>query len=1029
MHQLIMYFGVKKYSNPLKNFYLFLLGVCISNNVLGQCTPGANLNGNCAVWLTNVNIQGTTLNNNSLCSSPYIIYPGSGNTTAILNSGSSYTINLTNDGSQAALASIWLDFNGDGVFSCSHTDELIAKDLFLAEAPFGSSTGTTISYTFLVPSLATGNNIRLRVRIDHFFSTYNTGGVSDPCVPLKSGETEDYLVNIIPNGPPACSPLQIIPNPSFEGLPNSSSENLQLTGNWWNGCSNSTSDYNNGSWWNSPPTPQPNGNGTIGTYITQEYKEFFGTCLTNPFLAGVAYTFDISVAENNPNNPSAPAINCPIDLTLYGNTVCGGYPFNGGGPEGSTCPPSSNWQVLGTANYIPSNSWNTITFSFTPSVNINAILLGAPCTVPTCYPLQASGSNSFPYFYWDNIISQVNMSISPAGNLCSNNLTLTGTGINTSNVTYQWYFNGSPIAGQTSITLNVSANSLPEGNYTLLAEFGCTCAQASYMVTNSPQPIDISYSSNSYCQSTSTETPTITGTTGGTFSASPSGLIIDPVTGEIDLSSPINNYTISYITSGVCGDTASFDLSITNANSADFSYAGPYCQGGTDPSPILNSGSSAGTFTSTPAGLVFVSAVTGEVDLSASTPGTYTVTNTVTASGGCPEVSSTATITISYGNEADFSYSGPYCINDIDPTATLDPGSSAGNFTATPAGLVFVNSATGEVDLSATTPGTYTVTNTVAASGACPQVSATNTITIVPLQNASFSYPNNSYCQSVNTAVPTINGMAGGDFTVAPTGLIIDVATGEIDLSSPAGIYTITYTTPGPCENSSSQVVQITSSLFITVSSMEICEGEVATLNAVPSVSGGTYSWNPGGQGNSSVDVNPNQTTSYTVTYTLNGCSASSTGTVTVNPTPNPIISAPYTTISEGESIQLTVGSADSYLWNTGQTGQTISISPVENTTYCVEVTDNGCSNEACILIQIGCESLVYAPNCITANGDLINDEFLVQGDCLSEFNLLIFNRWGELIFESFDISESWNGTYKGKPVSDGVYTDRKSVV
>ena len=72
---------------------------------------------------------------------------------------------------------------------------------------------------------------------------------------------------------------------------------------------------------------------------------------------------------------------------------------------------------------------------------------------------------------------------------------------------------------------------------------------------------------------------------------------------------------------------------------ATFSYAGPYCSSATDPSPTFSGSGEAGTFSST-TGLVFVSTATGEVDLSASTAGTYTVTNTIAA------VTATAAITI-----------------------------------------------------------------------------------------------------------------------------------------------------------------------------------------------------------------------------------------------------------------------------------------------------------------------------------------------------------------------------------------------
>ena len=81
----------------------------------------------------------------------------------------------------------------------------------------------------------------------------------------------------------------------------------------------------------------------------------------------------------------------------------------------------------------------------------------------------------------------------------------------------------------------------------------------------------------------------------------------------------------------MCSSTATSSITITALPVATFSYTGtPYCQNAANPSPTFSGGGVAGTFSST-AGLVFVSTATGQINLSASTPGTYTVTNTIAA--------------------------------------------------------------------------------------------------------------------------------------------------------------------------------------------------------------------------------------------------------------------------------------------------------------------------------------------------------------------------------------------------------------
>jgi gliding motility-associated-like protein len=64
----------------------------------------------------------------------------------------------------------------------------------------------------------------------------------------------------------------------------------------------------------------------------------------------------------------------------------------------------------------------------------------------------------------------------------------------------------------------------------------------------------------------------------------------------------------------------------------------------------------------------------------------------------------------------------------------------------------------------------------------------------------------------------------------------------------------------------------------------------------------------------------------------------------------------------------------------------------------------------------------VYFPNAFTPDNDGANDQFGAVGINVEEYQLKIFNRWGELLFESQDISSKWDGTFKGTPVPDGVY-------
>ena len=395
----------------------------------------------------------------------------------------------------------------------------------------------------------------------------------------------------------------------------------------------------------------------------------------------------------------------------------------------------------------------------------------------------------------------------------SANITLAAiTAGSTGGLTYSYYTN----AGATIVYATSAAATA--GTYYIVGNTiaGCSDTAAVNVIINSPDDASFSYSSASYCQNAVNPIPTVTGLAGGTFSSTAGLIFVSAVTGEINLAaSTPGTYSVTYTTSGPCPNSAIFSVTITTAPGALFSYAGPYCQGGSpNPSPNFPIGSIAGTFSST-AGLVFVSTATGQVDLTASAAGTYTVTNSIAPSGSCGAVSSTASITINSSAVGTFSYTGsPYCKNAANPSPTFSGGGVAGTFSST-AGLVFVSTITGQIDLTASSVGTYTVTNTIAASGGCPIVTATSSITIIALPVATFSYTGTPYCQNAANPSPTFSGGGiAGTFSSAAGLVFVSTATGQVNLSaSTAGTYTVTNTiaASGGCPS-----VFATSSITIT---------------------------------------------------------------------------------------------------------------------------------------------------------------------------------------------------------------------
>jgi gliding motility-associated-like protein len=204
----------------------------------------------------------------------------------------------------------------------------------------------------------------------------------------------------------------------------------------------------------------------------------------------------------------------------------------------------------------------------------------------------------------------------------------------------------------------------------------------------------------------------------------------------------------------------------------------------------------------------------------------------------------------------------------------------------------------------------------------------------------------NAGCTCNGSATANASGSIAGytyvwyDASMNPIGQTSATATGLC-----AGVYHVIATSQIGCTATTSVVISSSSSTSVSVNSQTICAGTSAILTANPSTAGGTFSWTPGGQTTSSISVSPGSTTTYSVIYTLAGCSGTNNGVVTVKPLPIVTVNSP--TICSGQTATLTANGATTYLWNTGSTANPLTASPTTNTNYTVAGTANGCTNTA----------------------------------------------------------------------------------
>lgn len=367
-------------------------------------------------------------------------------------------------------------------------------------------------------------------------------------------------------------------------------------------------------------------------------------------------------------------------------------------------------------------------------------------------------------------------------------------------------------------------------------------------------------------------------------------------------------------------------------------------------------------------------------------------------------------------------------------SCTTDDGTATANASGGAGGFTYVwDDPSGQSTATATGlgAGPYTVIatdqNDCSISGTV-QVNNVNPPNIIMLDSVNVS----CFDGSDGSARGTGNlGTPGYTYEWSPSGGTDSIATG---LS--AGTYTLTVTDAAGCEVSASVTLEEPDSIVLNATSTD---AECGLYNgaASASASGGTgsfsFNWSNGAN---TADISDLTSGAYTVTVTdQNFCTASETVNVDVVGNLAISISASQTLIDPGQNVQLEVdllnGATDgSYSWtpNTDITCTNCSnptVSPEDNITYVVGVTTaDGCTATDSISIEIiePCAEF-FLPNTFTPNGDGENDEFCFFGqECVESYHLVVFNRWGEIVFESKDEAECWNGEFNDQALNTGSF-------
>jgi len=238
------------------------------------------------------------------------------------------------------------------------------------------------------------------------------------------------------------------------------------------------------------------------------------------------------------------------------------------------------------------------------------------------------------------------------------------------------------------------------------------------------------------------------------------------------------------------------------------------------------------------------------------------------------------------------------------------------------------------------------------------------------------------------------------------------------------GSYDVSLTITYPCIGTrviNKQV--IIPDLIVTTTDVTCIDDSNGTaMVTVSLVSNPIIKWLPSGSSGSSIDsLSPGQ---YYVTLigATGVCESTVSFIIGVGPDADPKVNiGGLIKICPGDAVKLNAGNFEKYVWSTGDTTSFIIVS--DSGSYSVFVENAvGCAASDSVQIVVGCVNNIWFPSAFTPDEDGVNDLFLGYGNDVNEYHLIIFNRMGQIVFDTKDISKGWDGMVEGLPSQIGVY-------
>lgn len=738
-------------------------------------------------------------------------------------------------------------------------------------------------------------------------------------------------------------------------------------------------------------TATVNGSGGTGSYsYTWTPGNLTGASQTT--LSAGIYTINVSDA-NSCIGSGTLSITQPTAATsaVISATSAAGC----GASTGGATVTASGGTPTYTYSWVPSSGTTAGVSNLAAGGNTVTVTDSKGCTVTAVANITSAGGPTL------SVTSQTNVN-------CFGSNTGTAT-VNASGGTGSYSYTWTP--GNLS---GASQSALSAGTYTINVTDGNLCAGSGTVLITQPTASLSGAFSNTIAGGcgASNGSASVTangGTPSYTYSWSPNG---GSGSSASNLSSGMNSVlitdakgcslTLSLTLNSTVGPTLSV-VSQTNVN----------CFGASTGTATVNAtgGTGSYTYTWTPGNLNGAS----QTGLAASI---YTIN--VKDAGGCI---GSGTLSISQptaGLSALISNSPTGCGTSVG-SATVNAGGGTPSYTyswSSPGGST--------ATISNLAAGNYSVT--VTDSKGCQTTSVTTINSSAGGPTLSITSQTNLNCNGASNGAAAINASGpGGPFTYtwSPTGGNTASATG---LS--AGIYTVFVGYGASCVStitvSISQPAAINLSITTTPASCGTFDGTASLLAT-------------GGNGSLSIlwSVNSNSNTisglsagAYSVVVTdASNCSVTSTCIVTSSGSLS-VNASGGTTIYSGESTGITanVPSGSTVVWSPSvsiscSTCVSTIASPTITTTYTVTASSGGCTGKdiVTVFVDIKCGEL-FIPSAFSPNNDGENDMLYVMGNCITNMEFVIFDRWGEKVFVSTDPGFGWDGTFNGKKLDPAAF-------